>query len=101
MKFFETKNFLKIKMAAMILLPLILLFLPKTQFDTGPTTCLITLISGYNCLGCGMTRACMRLIHLDIPGAMEFNKLSLIVFPVLCFFYAKEFWDTFKKHQSL
>lgn len=101
MTFFKSKKFLKIKMAAMILLPFFLYFLPKTQFDKGVTLCIFTIITGHNCLGCGMTRACMRLIHLDIPGAMEFNKLSLIVFPVLCFFYAKEFLNTYKKHQSL
>jgi hypothetical protein len=101
MKIFQSKNFLKIKMAAMILLPFLLYFSPKTQFDNGPTLCIFTIFTGHNCLGCGMTRACMRLIHLDIPGAMEFNKLSLIVFPFLCFFFAKEFWETYQKHQSL
>jgi hypothetical protein len=101
MKIFQSKNFLRIKMAAMILLPFFLFILPKTQFDKGTTTCLFTLLSGYNCIGCGMTRACMRLIHLDVMGALEFNKLSLIVFPILCFLYAKEFYNTYKKHKDL
>ena len=79
----------------MALIPLVLIYLPKTQFDTGPTTCLYTLVTGVNCLGCGMTRACMRLIHLDFKGAWEYNAMSFIVFPILAFYYARFFFSLF------
>jgi hypothetical protein len=49
------------------------------------------LLAGVNCYGCGMTRASMRLIHLDFVGAWEFNKLSFIVFPALAFYYMRYF----------
>ena len=75
----------------MIFLPILLIILPKTFFDHGPTICIYTLLTGMNCYGCGMTRACMRLIDLDFVGAWEFNKLSFIVFPTLVFYYARYF----------
>lgn len=75
----------------MIFLPILLIILPKTFFDHGPTTCIYTLLAGVNCYGCGMTRASMRLIHLDFVGAWEFNKLSFIVFPALAFYYMRYF----------
>jgi hypothetical protein len=75
----------------MIFLPILLIMLPKTFFDHGPTTCIYTLLAGVNCYGCGMTRASMRLIHLDFVGAWEFNKLSFIVFPALAFYYMRYF----------
>jgi hypothetical protein len=75
----------------MIFLPILLIILPKTFFDHGPTTCIYTLLAGVNCYGCGMTRASMRLIHLDFLGAWEFNKLSFIVFPALAFYYMRYF----------
>lgn len=67
--------------AVYVFIPIILLFLPKTYFDNGITTCPSRLLFDINCLGCGMTRACMRIIHFDFVGAWEFNKFSFIIFP--------------------
>lgn len=78
-------------------MPLTLLLLPKSYFDSGYTTCIYTLITGENCFGCGMTRACMRLIHLDFKGAWSYNGLSFIVFPVLAYYYARYFFKTFNE----
>lgn len=81
----------------LVLLPIILIILPKSQFDHGPTMCLYTLITGTNCLGCGMTRACMRLIHLDFYGAWEYNKMSFIVFPALIYYYLRFFVSNYRQ----
>ena len=96
-KFISKKYTLWFLLAIMTIFPVVLILLPKSQFDTGPTTCLYTLISGENCMGCGMTRACMRLIHFDFRGAWKFNAMSLIVFPILVFFYGKYFFNTLLK----
>ena len=37
------------------------------------------------CFLCGMTRACIHLLHFDFKGAFSFHPLSFIVFPILCF----------------
>ena len=89
--------FITAKVIALAVLPIILFLLPKNAFDHGQSLCLFTLLSGEACFGCGMTRACMHLIHFDFETAATFNKISFIVFPILCGLYAQEFWKTFKK----
>ncbi|GIV44552.1 MAG: hypothetical protein KatS3mg035_1675 [Bacteroidia bacterium] len=86
-----------IKIAGMILLPAILVFLPFDYFDNGSVKCLSKAIFDLECWGCGMTRACMRIIHFHFEEAWYFNKLSFIVFPILCYLYAQEFYDTLQK----
>lgn len=81
---------------AMIVFPLILILLPKTYFDHGPSLCIYTILTGTNCLGCGMTRACMRLIHLDFSDAWEYNKMSFIAFPAIIYFYSRYFVLNFR-----
>ena len=68
-----------------ILVPIILLLLPADYFDNGQTICLSVLIFCIRCLGCGMTRACMHLIHLDFGKAYSFNPLSLVVLPLFLY----------------
>jgi hypothetical protein len=93
----KSKYFLTAKISVLAVLPLILLSLPKTTFDDHSNTiCLFTLLSGIECYGCGLTRACMRLIHFDVYGAWEFNKISVVVFPILCFLYLQEGLNTLK-----
>lgn len=96
----KSKGYYFILLLSMIILPIVLLSISKTSFDTGPTTCIFTLFTGHKCLGCGMTRACMRIIHFDIKGALLYNKMSLIVFPIIAFYYAKEFLILLSKFRS-
>jgi hypothetical protein len=42
------------------------------------------------CFACGMTRAIQHLIHFDFFIAYQFNKLSVIVFPLIVLSYFKE-----------
>jgi len=75
----------------MVIVPLVLLALPATFFDHGQSLCLSKLLADMECYGCGMTRAIMHLIHLDFAQAWFYNKLSVVVFPLLSFLYAQEF----------
>jgi len=84
-----------------IAVPLVLLLLPKTYFNTGTPLCPSMLLLGEECPGCGMTRACMHLIHFDFEEAFNFNLLSFIVFPILAFSWAKWFWADWKKLRAL
>jgi len=65
---------------------LVLLLLPVSFFDEGPALCFSRLVFGVKCLGCGLTRALMHLIHLDINAAMDFNPLCLVALPLLIWF---------------
>lgn len=95
-----SKTFYIAKASALAIFPLVLLLLPVNTFDTGRDICLFTILSGYNCWGCGMTRACMHIIHLDLAGALAYNKLAFIALPILSGLVLKEFIDTVKKVRS-
>jgi hypothetical protein len=69
---------------------LLLLLLPADFFDGGPPTCLSVLLFNQTCFGCGMTRACQHLLHLQWAEAWAFNPLSFIVLPVLMYGLGKE-----------
>jgi hypothetical protein len=88
------------KTSGYVLLPLVLLLLPADFFDQGPSLCLSKLLAGIECYGCGMTRAIMHLIHLDVRGAAGFNKLCFIVFPVLGFLWVQWFLKDYKRLQQ-
>jgi len=94
------RTFYIAKASVLAIFPFMLLLLPVTTFDNGRDICLFTILSGYNCWGCGMTRACMHLIHLDLAGALGYNKLAFIVLPILCGLLLKDFSDTIKKIRS-
>ena len=61
---------------------LFLFFLPADYFDKGQSMCLSVVFFDIECLGCGLTRGIMHLMHLDIQAAWEFNKLSFIILPI-------------------
>ncbi len=89
------------KIFILVICPLIVLLLPKTIFNNSQyTICILKRITGNDCLGCGMTRACMHLIHLDFEAAAHFNKISFVVLPILCFLWIRELVKSLKEYQK-
>jgi hypothetical protein len=91
-----SRKFYIAKASVLAIFPLVLLVLPAHFFDHGTDICLFTLLSGYSCWGCGITRACMHLIHLDFAAASNYNKLSFVVLPILCGLLVDDFRKTMK-----
>lgn len=81
----------------LVLLPIILVILPADFFDSGQSVCVSVLLFDQECPGCGMTRGVQHLLHLDFLTAYQFNKLSLIVMPLLIFLWLKEVFRIKKK----
>lgn len=81
----KKRIFLQVKIAAYLLLPIVLLILPAGFFDHGKSICLSQLLLQQECPGCGMTRAVMHLVHADFSGAAQYNKLCFIVLPLLAY----------------
>lgn len=81
----------------LVLLPIILVILPADFFDSGQSVCVSVLLFDQECPGCGMTRGVQHLLHLDFLTAYQFNKLSLIVLPLLIFLWLKEVFRIKKK----
>ncbi len=74
-----------------VAVPVVLLVLPADFFDSGQSICLSKLIFNFECYGCGMSRACMHLIHFDFEEAYAYNMLSFIVFPLLAIVWVQWF----------
>lgn len=50
-------------------------------------TCLVKLTTGFDCPGCGGTRALWYLAHGDIPAAARSHALAVFAFPFLVYIY--------------
>ena len=49
--------------------------------------CIFHLVTGLKCPGCGVTRMCVALMHLDFKSAYEYNQMIFILSPVLLFIF--------------
>ena len=84
--------------SGLVLLPLVLIILPADFFDDSRTPmCLSVILFHRTCFGCGITRACMHMLHFDFTAAWHFNKLSVIVLPLLIFGLVEELLRMRKK----
>jgi Protein of unknown function (DUF2752) len=45
--------------------------------------CLFKAMTGFHCIGCGLTRAMHALVHGDIAGAFAMNPLAMLVLPLI------------------
>jgi hypothetical protein len=95
------KYILFVKLAGMVVIPLVLIILPANFFDKGQSLCLSVLLADTTCPGCGLTRAIQHLIHFDFSIAYHFNKMSFIIFPLLVYLWIKEFFIILKKYKGI
>ena len=96
-KLFRSRAWLKAKLCSLLCLPVVLIALPANFFDEGPPMCLSVLLLDEECYGCGMTRACQHLIHLDFAAAYHLNPISIVVFPILCGLLMSDAWRTYRR----
>lgn len=91
------KYLILFKLLIFLLVPLTLILLPTDHFDEGQSISLFEWVGAENYYSKGITRACMHFIHLDFSGAWQYNKLVVIVMPLLSYLWFKEGWLTFIK----
>ena len=53
-----------------------------TQLTPFRIPCLFQKITGFACPGCGVSHFCIRLLHLDIPGAARENLAIAVLAPI-------------------
>ncbi|HVT46087.1 MAG TPA: DUF2752 domain-containing protein [Thermoanaerobaculia bacterium] len=78
--------------AALLAIPIAGILLPTEILERAPTICLIRIVAGIECWGCGMTRAISALLHGDIRRAVDFNPRVLFVFPLLLALWCAALW---------
>jgi hypothetical protein len=76
---------------------MVLLILPADFFDEGQSICISVLLFDETCFGCGMTRAIQHLIHFNFFTAYSYNKLAIIVLPLLVYVWGKELYNVYNK----
>ena len=85
------KNILyRIYLIVLVFIPILLVILPSDYFDRGNSICLSLFLFDTECYACGMTRAIQHLIHFDFLTGYNYNKLSIIVLPLLIYSYYAE-----------
>ena len=60
-----------------------LYFIPDSFFSHSPTLCIHRQLLGFNCPGCGMTRALHALLDFNFSTAFNFNFAVFSLTPVL------------------
>lgn len=94
---FKNKKMASVILAILVIVPIILIILPANTFDQGPFTfCFIKWATQHDCYGCGLTRACMYLIHLDFNSAAYYHKGSFFVLPIICIVWLREIIKFYK-----
>lgn len=66
--------------------------------------CLISLVTGHRCPGCGMTTAFMDILKLEFIEAFNSNPLIFIVLPALIYYVTTDFIKfkrNYEKQKSL
>jgi hypothetical protein len=79
-----------IKPAGLFLFPALLFLLPLEWLKHQHSICLFKNLTGHECYGCGITRAVLSAIHFQFADALQYNKLFLIVLPLLIYIWAKK-----------
>jgi hypothetical protein len=55
---------------------------PANQFFP---KCPFRMVTGFQCPGCGSTRACYHLLHLDLIAAFKLNPLMVLTLPFIIY----------------
>jgi Protein of unknown function (DUF2752) len=77
------------KLAFYALLPICFFLIPTSWLEKHPPPCLSRILFGVRCPGCGMSRAMSCAVHGNLKKALHYNKLVVIVFPLLVY----EWWQ--------
>jgi hypothetical protein len=86
------------KVGLYFLLPLALITIPTAWLEGRRSVCLIRNLFGIKCPGCGMIRAMSSIFHGDLKGAFHYNKLVVIVFPLLCYTWLRSVTAKFRRY---
>lgn len=79
-------------MICYLLLPSIVYIIPSEYIFDGHSICIFKNLWGIECWGCGMTRAIVSVMHLHFRDAFLYNRLVVIVFPLLLYLWIKEIY---------
>lgn len=86
------KTWLVAKLAIFLFVPLLLAAKSLDVLEQERTFCLFKTFLGHECWGCGLFKATVACLKLDFVRAFHYNKLIVIVFPLIVCYWAKELY---------
>jgi hypothetical protein len=78
------------KICVFFLLPFLLSMVSLDNLERKQSICLVKNLFGVECYGCGITKAIIACVQLDFIRAFNYNKLIVIVMPLLFYLSVKE-----------
>jgi hypothetical protein len=78
------------KLCVLFLLPFLLSLLSLDELEGKHSICLFKNLFGIECYGCGITKAVIATIQLDFIRAFNYNKLIIVIVPLLVYLWIKE-----------
>ena len=92
---------MSIKKYVVLLSPLTIILIRKGLSGIGvKSICLFKLITGHNCIGCGMTQAFIYILQGKFINAYNQNHLIIIVFPLITYLWLKYIYKNLAKQNS-
>jgi len=79
-----------LKLSVILLAPIIIILTPISIIEN-KSFCLYTNLFGFHCPGCGMTRAIFSIMHFQFNNAIRYNRLVILVFPILIYYWMQYF----------
>lgn len=86
----QTRTYKQLQLFILTFAPVGLFFIPVAWLNQQHSICLYKNITGNDCFGCGITRAVLSILHFDFSTAFHYNKLVVIVFPLLVYVWGKK-----------
>ena len=89
-----------LKIIGIFLIPIIFYSIPLQWLENSDSIFIFKNFVGKECYGCGITRACLEIMHLNFTKAWYYNKLVVIVFPLLVLLWFKILNKAFKSNEK-
>jgi hypothetical protein len=78
------------KICILFLLPFLLFMVSLDDLENKHSICLVKNLFRVECYGCGITKAVIACIQLDFVRAFNYNKLIVVVMPLIVYLSIKE-----------
>jgi hypothetical protein len=86
-----------LKLIGLVFFPILLYLIPLNWLNRQHSICLIKNIFGFECFGCGITRAIISAVQFDFNSAYNYNHLVIIVLPIFIYVWTKMVIETIKQ----
>ena len=97
----ERNSYNQLSSLVIVVMPILLYFIPMEWLNKQPSICLFKNIFGFDCYGCGITRAIISGVQLNLQSALEYNHMVAIVLPLLTYIWIKTVISFIKRDQSI